>query len=64
MFKKTEGISSLLFFLSGCHIAGKSQLTSTIIPLTYQARSSVFILKKECVTEVSSRNHGHNIFLI
>lgn len=62
MLKKTAIISSLLFFLSGCNTPGNTQLTSIITPLTYQTGNLVFILKKDCVTGVSSRNHGHNVF--
>ncbi|WP_300000132.1 hypothetical protein [uncultured Cedecea sp.] len=62
MLKKTAIISSLFFFLSGCNTAGNTRLTSPITPLTYQTGSSVFVLKKDCVTEVSSRNQGHNVF--
>lgn len=64
MLKKMVIIPSLLILLSGCNTPGNTRLTSPITPLTYQAGSSVFILKKDCVTGVSSRNHGHNVFLI
>jgi len=61
MLKKMVIIPSLFIFLSGCNTLGNTRLTSPITPLTYQAGSSVFILKKDCVTGVSSRNHGHNV---
>lgn len=62
MLKKMVIIPSLLILLSGCNTPGNTRLTSQITPLTYQAGSSVFILKKDCVTGVSSHNHGHNVF--